>query len=204
MVIYRIKFLFFHIFLYIFLNAEALEYVKTPATGLSFPAEILLDSEEGLTKLHITGVATRTKFFMNIYSMAHYLRHPIYGKKNVIFDQILNDNQTKQINIKWVKDLDVAKMHNSFKESIEKAQAFYHFNVSNETEEFLSYFNDPIQKGDETIFRWFSGGLLEIEFNNEVIGLIESEEFAKTLWSIWFGPKSVVSRNRLISLLKTR
>lgn len=178
--------------------------LKAPSTDVNFPKEISFPLNGKEISLHATGVATRSKFFVNIYSMAHYMKHPVKGKRSIIFDEILNDHQTKQITLKWVRDVEGFKVRETFAESIEKVLRYQPANISNEMDEFLGFFKDGIKSGDENILRWIPEGTLEVEINGKVVGVINSEEFVQTLWGIWFGPKSVVSRNRLVALLQVK
>ena len=184
------------------LSAWSLEPIAAPSTNLSFPREVAYEYKGEPHTLRATGTATRSKFFVNVYSVAHYMRHPIEGKKNIVFDEILRDNQVKQLTLKWVRDVDFKRIREGFDGSLDKVLKQQPVNIEEEKEQFLSYFNQPIQSGDEHIFRWLPGGVIEVEINGKLKGKIKSPEFARTMWSIWFGPKSVVSRNRLVSLLR--
>jgi hypothetical protein len=71
--------------------------------------------------------------------------------------------------------------------------------LQNEIDRFISFFNGDIQKGDVHILRWLPDGNIEVLVNDKKVGSIKNNEFAHLLWSIWFGPKSVVNRNSLVS-----
>ena len=65
---------------------------------------------------------------------------------------------------------------------------------------FIGFFNQDVQKGDEQILRWIPGGYVEVLINGKAAGNITNHDFAKALWSIWFGQNSVVDRNSLVSM----
>jgi hypothetical protein len=66
----------------------------------------------------------------------------------------------------------------------------------------LEFFNQGVQKGEEHVLRWIPGGTLEVYINGKKVGTIQNEAFVKSLWDLWFGPKSVVDRDQLISQWK--
>ena len=74
--------------------------------------------------------------------------------------------------------------------------------MQNQIETFVHFFNQPVQKGDEHILRWLPGGYVEVIINGNQVGSVTGQDFAKALWSIWFGSRSVVDRNALVSLMK--
>lgn len=181
------------------------ETIKAPSTNLQFPTEIYIQNSAGQKDvLHATGVATRSKFFVNVYSIAHYMSNPKGGSRNALFDEILTDNQAKQVTLRWVRDVELGQMRDGLKESMDKILLNEPAKIDKETEQFLSFFKESIQSGDEHVIRWLPGGVVEVEVNGEHKGTINNPEFAHTLWSVWFGPKSVVSRNRLVALIKTK
>lgn len=179
-----------------------IENLIAPSTNLQFPSEITSNIDGKEVALHATGVATRSKFFVNVYSIAHYMRHPVHGKRSYVFEEILRDNQPKEVVLNWVRRVDLEQMRDGFSDSIQRVLRYSPANIDEEIEQFLALFGKDIQSGDIHKIRWIPGGKIEVEVNGEFIGAVENPEFAKALWSVWFGPKGVVSRNRLISLVK--
>lgn len=180
------------------------EEIEAPSTEISFPKEIVFEHDGEEYTLRATGTATRAKLYMNIYSVAHYMRKPLEGRPKGIFNEILRDNQTKQLTIKWVRDVNEKQMRDGFTSGFKKVLKENPVNIEPEMEKFLSFFGNDIRKGDEFNIRWFPGGYMEVYVNGEKKGELASQDFAQAFWSIYFGSQSVVNRNKLISQLKVR
>ena len=184
-----------------FLFAE--DTIQDKATGVTFPKEVAFQYDAKDYKLQATGVATRKKFFVKIYSIASYIEEGANTNGPDKLQAFLQDDKAKQLTMKWVYDADAQKVQNGYLESFKASLSADQYNqLQNEINTFVQYFNKDIKKGDEHILRWFPGGTVVVLINGSKVGTIKNVEFAKALWSIWFGPKSVVDRNNLVSLVK--
>lgn len=178
--------------------------VRDSTTGEVFPNEVSFEYQGKPFKLQITGEATRKKFFVSVYSVAHYLQEgaPMASGANKI-QTILDEDTAKQLTFKWVRTVEAAKVKEGYDESFKKTLSpFEYAQLQNEITHFLSYFNQEVKKGDEQVLRWLPGGSIEVIIKGNKVGTISNPAFAKALWSIWFGDKSVVDREKLVSLLK--
>lgn len=169
--------------------------VTDKSTGESFPTSVSFSADGKDYELDITGVATRKKLIIKVYSVAHYLQKNATGSG---LEAIMSDENAKQLTIKWVRNVPAEKIQEGYRESFRNADIQADTNVDT----YLSLFNHEAQKGDVHILRWIPGGKVEVEVNGKNVGTIEGAAFAKGLWSIWFGDKSVVKREALMSLLK--
>lgn len=174
------------------------EEIRDSDTGVSFPSEITFQEDGKEFKLDATGVATRKKFFVKVYSVASYLQD---GSKIPPADRIqaLQKNDlAKQLTVKWVHDAPADKVQEGYKESFKNALTdAEQAQLQNDINTFIGFFNKNFNKGDEYTMRWIPGKPLVISFNGTKVGSIENPEFAKSLWKIWFGEKSVLNRNKL-------
>lgn len=185
------------LFLLVTLNLSAENPILDSATGVSFPSEVTFDFNGKTYHLEATGVATRKKLFIKVYSIAHYLQD------GGDIAAILQDNKAKQFTIKWVYDVSVEKIQNAYQEAFQNIfSAEEQAGLQPEINQFLSYFNHAAKKGDEYILRWIPGGTTEVIINGEKKGSIVNPTFAKGVWNIWFGPKSVVNVDNLTSNLR--
>lgn len=184
--------------------AEAQQTFTDSSTKVTFPSEVSISHEGKNYRLPITGVATRTKFFVNVYSVAHYMEDPPEGAKNTIFELILTDlTKAKQLTIQWVRAVDLEKIHTGFLESFEKTATSDELQALRPAiDQFLSFYTKGATVGDQHILQQLPGGHIFVIINGKESGHIQNPLFAKALWAIWLGPKSVVSRTKLISLLK--
>lgn len=178
------------------------EEIRDSSTGSFFPREVTVTYEGKSYTLQATGVATRKKFFVKVYSVAHYLQKDAFPVNGDKFAEILTDGKAKQLTIKWVHKADAKKVQEGYLESFKNSLTAEEFTgLKSKIEQYAHFFAADVQKGDEHILRWFPGGTIEVVINGEKAGSITDPAFAKGLWSLWFGDKSVVDRNQLISLM---
>lgn len=174
--------------------------VTDEATGISFPSEVSFDYEGKTYDLDVTGVSTRKKLIIKVYSVAHYLQKEAQGADRL--DKILSDENAKQLTIKWARNVPLEKIlsgyHDSFKSVIPSPSPEQQKNI----ETYTSFFKQEANKGDEHVIRWIPGGIIEVEVNGTKAGTITNSQFARDLWNIWFGNKSVVNKDKLMSDMK--
>ena len=168
--------------------------VVDEATGQSFPDQVSFSYNGTSYDLDATGVSTRKKLMFKVYSVASYLQ-PGNGSGDK-FERIMDSATAKQLTMKWVRDVNAAKVQSGFRDSLKKNGA-----PKSETDTFVNLFTADASDGDEYVLRWIPGGTIEVFINGTKAGSIDNEEFARSLWLVWFGNKSVVKRDQLVSLL---
>lgn len=180
------------------------DYFIDPSTQKSFPNEIVLDYEGAPHVLYATGVSTRVKFFIKIYSIAYYTDKPPYGTREEIFSSILTPNKfIKQLNMKWLYDVTPDKIQTAYQETFKSILTPEQFKaLQAPINSFISLYTEPAKTGDEHILRWLPNGEIVLVINGKEKGSVLNKDFAPALWSVWFGPKAVVSRSRLVAFLK--
>lgn len=171
------------------------------ATGSSFPATVSFDVQGTKTELSATGVATRKKFIVNVYSVALYLQDA-ESFKGKGFSDILSSKNAKQISMKWVRDVDLAKIQDGYRESIKNALGTSYDSLKAQADKFLALYTSGAKKGDEHALRFFPDGSIELIINGASQGKVEGSPLTTGVLSIWLGDKSVVKRESLISLIK--
>jgi hypothetical protein len=169
----------------------------------NFPAQISFESNGKTYKLDKTGETTRKKYMIKVYDVASYLENGTVTNKANAFDEILQDNKAKQLTLYWLHDVDVAKMHEGYEESFRKVLPGDQYNqFKQEREKYMSFFDHETKVGDVEVIRWIPGGTIEVLFNGKSAGTVTNPQFAKALYSMWFGPTTSVKREDLISLIK--
>lgn len=173
--------------------------VKDPATGISFP-ETASFSEGGKTyNLDLTGVATRKKFFIKVYSIASYLQSPIKGEMQPVMEQIFDSTKAKQLTLIWARSVDTAKIKGAYNEAFKgDLPGDKYAALQPQIDEFLGYFSQDSKKGDNYTLRWAPGGILTVLINDKNVGQIKNDEFAAAVWKIWFANDDVVKRQDLL------
>lgn len=179
------------------------EEVRDPTTGETFSPDVTVDHEGKTFHLQATGVATRKKLIVSVYSVAHYLQEGAFKAGDDPVEVIMKDTNAKQLTLKWVHEVSAEKVQNGYKESLKNALSEADLErLQKDVDQYVAFFSQDVKKGDEHVIRWLPGGYVEVILNGKKAGSLTDPAFAAGLWSIWFGEKSVVNRTKLISLLK--
>jgi hypothetical protein len=176
-------------------GAFAEETIVDKSTNISFPREVSFDFNGKHFQLEATGVATRKKFIVKVYSIASYLQKGAAGDK---LQAILSDDNAKQLTMKWARDATASQIQDAYKESFQKVFGSQYAMVQNDIDSFIQLFNKGAVKGDEFVLRWIPGGDVEVLINGTKVGSMANPAFAKGLWLVWFGDKSPVDKNELL------
>ncbi len=173
------------------------------------PDTIVVEYDNEQLELYLTGLTVRRKFFLNIYTMAHYIEHqPTIAdagdSDKQIYKNILQNNSAKQISMVFMRKLSAKQIQKSLRSGlIKNSNEDDYLKILPQVEEFMQAINGNVNKNDEFIIRWFPDGTIVSLFKGKQISLIKDKIFAETLWAIWFGEFSVVDRKTLIKELLT-
>jgi len=174
-----------------------------------FPHNIVIEYKNEQLELFITGLTVRRKFFLKIYSMAHYIEQlpNVAGSDisdDLIYKSILQNNGIKQISMVFMRKLSAEQIQNSLRSGIQlNSNEADYLKILPQVEEFMQAISADVKKNDEFIIRWLPDGSVISFFQGMQISSIKSAKFAETLWAIWFGEFSVVDRKALIVELLT-
>lgn len=173
--------------------------ILDPTTKKSFPAEVSFSHEGTDYHLNVTGSTARRMFTINIYAIAHYMDRTLSGESDEIFQSILSDENAKQVTLIWMHNATAKQIQDSYLQSFQKVLSKREFaSLRDDIDQFVSFFKQDALVDDQYIFRWIPGGLIEMDLNGSKSS-ISNTSFANALWSIWFGPQSVLNREQLIS-----
>ena len=172
----------------------------------SFPDSIFISYNNEELDLSLTGETVRKKFFLKIYSMAHYVEQkPDSSFKNdEIYQYILQQYSAKQISMVFLRSLKAEQIQESLISGIKlNTNDEEYSKILPQVETFMRAINEDVNENDEFVLRWLPNGTIVALFQGKEISSIKDENFARTLWSIWFSDYSVVDRNLLIKKLLT-
>jgi len=176
--------------------------VTEPSTGKTFPKEVTFKRGESSYMATLTGVAVRKKLIFKVYGMAHYMQDPIKGSKNDVFKSILTDGRAKQIDMIFVRDVDLGKIQEAYRDGFKNNSTADELRtIDQQIKTFLGFFTKDVKENDEFILRWLPGGTIVAVVQGEEKPAITDLTFAKVLWTIWFGEDSIVDREDLIGSL---
>jgi hypothetical protein len=200
---------FFKIILFItcLLSTYALdadEVMSDINTSKIFPRVINFTYDKTDYKLEGTGVTTYTKFFINVYSVAQYLQNPVYGARDYLYRESLDEKRAKALIFIYVIDMtseDAQKnIRDEFKKSLKKDE---YESLKEQIDKFVAYFDNNITTNEQVILIWLPDGTLLTSIGEQRKSAIQNPTFAKALWNIWLGPKAIVNRTYLIQNYKT-
>ncbi len=172
----------------------------------SFPQNVAIKYNNENLNLTRTGLTIRKKFFLKIYSMAHYVEEkPERSLENSeIYQFILQQNSAKQISMVFLRSLKAEQIQESLISGIKlNTNDEEYSKILLQIETFIRAINEDVKENDEFVLRWLPDGTITSHFQGKEISSIKDANFARTLWSIWFGDYSVVDRDMLIKELLT-
>lgn len=175
----------------------------------NFSSHVVIEYDNKHFDLDLTGLTIRRKFFLKIYSMAHYME-PRPGmitsgvSDNEIYKMILQENVAKQVSMVFLRSLTASQIKDSLLSGIKSNSSEDEFQqMLPDVEKFQQAISSDVEKDDEFILRWLPDGTLVSLFQGQEISAIRNDQFARVLWSIWFGDNPVVNRRSLIEKLLT-
>jgi hypothetical protein len=184
--------------------AHAGDSVSETRDKKQFPHNIVIEYNNEQLDLFMTGLTIRRKYFLKIYSMAHYIEQlPNVAGSDIsdddIYKSILQNNGIKQISMVFMRKLSAEQIQNSLRSGIQlnSSEADYLI-ILPQVEEFMQAIHADVGKNDEFVIRWYPDGSVVSFFQGTQISSIKSVKFAETLWAIWFGDFSVVDKKALI------
>jgi hypothetical protein len=182
--------------------AAAQETVEEKSTKTKFPKTVSFAGDYKTFNLNITGVSMRSKFWVDVYGMAHYMEGTkTYPNKRDAFTAVLSDQYAKQITLAFVRDVDASSIQDAFREGFKKNSSKSEMaEISALVDKFVGYFNKEIKKGERMVFRAVPGGKVTTIIHGEEQEPIGSVAFARVLWRIWLDKKSIVNRDRLVEM----
>lgn len=195
LMIFSLLFSFMSVFVY------AQDTIQDSSTKQTFPSQVNFSFDGKDYTLDATGTAVRKKFLVKVYAIASYLQKGAAASGDK-FQTVLNPNYAKQLTIKWVHDASVDKLQEGYRESLNKAIPNPNPEQQNLINQFVGFFKQDAKVGDTYTIRWLPGGYVDVSLDGNKTGSLKNEEFAKALWSIWFGNSPAVDRDSLTSRLK--
>jgi hypothetical protein len=181
--------------------ASSEDMIEESSTKKMFPATVEFDHGGQTYKLSLTGVGVRKKVVFKVYGIAHYMEVAKFEDVHKAIDTALSDSYAKQITMDFARDVGVDKIQDAYRKGFEK-------NATDEEKEvvapfvdtFVGYFTEDVKENDQYVLRWLPDGIVLTVVNGEEKPPIENVTFAKVLWRIWLGKKSIVDPKKLVKM----
>lgn len=177
-------------------------HVTDPDTGTVFPARISFIHNGGFYDLTITGLAVRTRFFFNVYCLAHYMQNPPTGTTAAVLNTIMSDSHAKQVTMHFVRDVNADRIQRALVEGFQRNATDSELAMIQPfVDQFARAIDRDVKEDDQFVIRWLPGGRTTSVFEGREVTNITNALFARVLWSIWFGEQAVVNRDELLRFL---
>ena len=152
-------------------HAGTLEGVELPDTAVV----------DGAT-LRLNGMGLRAATVMRVkaYVGGLYLEQPSSDAATVI-----DSHQRKRVTMKFLRDIDRQRLASGWADSLRKVGGK---TMEPSIAQFTSLIPD-VKTGDIMSFTWRPGVGLEVAMDEKVRGAVPGDDFARALFTVWFGPK---------------
>jgi hypothetical protein len=149
--------------------------------GVTMPDKVTV----GTKQLALNGMGLReaTWLKVDVYVAGLYVETPSSNPATLI-----NSEQTKMIVLRFVRDVDHDDIVKAWNEGFAN-NATVPVSQLKPMIDRLGSWMPSFKKGDTLVFLYVPGQGVTVEINNARKGVIESPDFARSLFSIWLGPK---------------
>ena len=146
--------------------------------GVEMPETVTVDK----STLHLNGMGLRqaTALRVKAYVGALYLEKPSSDAATVI-----DSRQLKCVTMKFLRDIDARRLSSNWADSLRKVGGK---SLEPSISQFASLLPD-VKRDDVMTFTWRPGVGLETVRNGEARGTVPGDEFARALFTVWFGPE---------------
>jgi hypothetical protein len=179
----------------------AQDVVIEESTEKEFPREVSFSHDSTDYTLTATGTTVRKKLFFKVYGMVHYMEDPQSGSIEEVIQAVLTEEKAKQIVMDFSRDVGSHQIQDAYRDGFtENATEEELPTIQADVDTFLNYYSAEIKENDQLVLRWLPGGTVVAVIKGEAQPPITNPTFARVLWTIWFGPDSIVDPEELVSL----
>jgi hypothetical protein len=144
--------------------------------GAELPDSVVIDGKT--LRLNGMGLREATMLRVKAYVGGLYLSEPTSDPAKVI-----GSSQPKRVTMKFLRDIGRDNLTSGWADSLRKVGG-----KSTEISQFTALIPD-VKEGDTMSFTWRPGVGLEVAANDKVRGSIPADDFARALFTVWFGPE---------------
>ncbi|NNF08599.1 MAG: hypothetical protein HKN21_17690 [Candidatus Eisenbacteria bacterium] len=165
--------------------------IEEPDTKTAFPRVVSVEVLGQERLLEATGVGLREATFLkvNVYAICSYAEaSATLGDDHA--RGLINADVAKRLHMKFVRDVEVKKVTDAFRDGIKKNFKKDEMPFSDDLETFITYFEEDIVVGDDMVLTSIPGQGIVVDYKGATKSL-DNPALAKALWTIWFGKKPV-------------
>jgi hypothetical protein len=146
--------------------------------GVELPDTVVVDG--ATLRLNGMGLRAATALRVKAYVGGLYLEQPSSDAATVI-----DSKQRKRVTMKFLRNIDRQRLTTGWAESLRKVGGKP---TEQSIAEFTSLIPD-VKTGDTMSFTWLPGVGLEVSMDEKVRGSVRGDDFARALFTVWFGPE---------------
>jgi hypothetical protein len=146
--------------------------------GVTLPDTVTVDG----TTLVLNGMGLRQATVLRVkaYVGGLYLEQRTSDGATVI-----NSPQVKRVTMKFLRDINRGQLASGWADELRKVASG---SAGDRIAQFTSLIPD-VKNGDRMSFTWRPGKGIEVALNGKARGSVPGDDFARTLFTVWFGPK---------------
>jgi len=153
--------------------------VAATLAGVELPDTETVDG----TKLVLNGMGLRqaTALRVKAYVGGLYLE-----ERSSDPDTVINSRQVKRVTMKFLRNIDGHQLASGWADSLRKVGG-------KAMEPSITHFTSligSVKKGDTMSFTWRPGTGVEVTERGRVRGTVPGDDFARSLFTVWFGPQA--------------
>jgi len=154
---------------------------ETPAP----PADMTLAGKP----LVLQGTAVRSKFFVDVYSLALYTERRFTDGESLI-----GASGPRRAQLTFLRDVDRARGEAAWREAIEQAvDADERQRLAADIARFAALF-PAVKQGDVIVLDDIPGRGLSLRHNGTTLGTIDNPALFRAILKVWVGPRPIQSR----------
>ncbi len=149
--------------------------------GVTMPDQIVVAGKQ----LYLNGMGLReaTWLGIDVYVAGLYVEHPTSDAATLI-----RSNETKQMVMKFVRDVGRKDILKAWNDGFANNATVPTSQIKAEIDQ-LNAWMPSFKEGDTLFFTYVPGQGVAVQINGERKGMIKGDDFARSLFSIWVGPK---------------
>ena len=175
------------------------------ASGASvFSTELAFVDDGQSHRMQLTGEDERVFLMFRVYAIAHYAETAA-GDALSAPGGVVVDGPSKAIVLRFARKLGRDRIRAEFAKTLRRnAEPQWLERAGPSIDAFIETIDRDAAAGDEIIYYWLEGGRVIAEFNGERMFSVTDADFAKLIWSIWFGADPVCNREKLLAEVSSR
>lgn len=136
-------------------------------------------------KLYLNGMGLREATFLkvDVYVAGLYVEHVSSNPSKLV-----NENEVKMLVLRFVRDVDRGDITDAWSSGF-KNNATVPVATLKPLIDRLNAWMPKFNDGDTLVFTYFPGEGVTVDINGVRKGILKGEDFARSLFSIWLGPK---------------